>query len=131
METSEQQEPFRLEEHPEAADATRVALFGELDLAAVPVLKARLSDLSRSSRPIRLDLSGLQFIDSTGLRELLAAVSGYRSDGRAISVEGPLTRQVSRLIELSGAGPLLWPGGEPAHNGGPLPPGGEPAPAAG
>lgn len=108
METADQSDPFRLEEHAEE-DALRLVLIGELDLAAVPALDAHLRRLRDDDRTIHLDLSRLRFIDSTGLRELVTAVSESRRDGRRLVVDGTLTRQVSRLIELSGAGSLLWP----------------------
>ena len=45
-----------------------VRVAGELDLATVPELSNVLEGLERECRRIVLDVSGLTFIDSTGLR---------------------------------------------------------------
>lgn len=77
-------------------------LQGELDMAAVPSLEAEVRDLcGEDTRGITLDLSGLRFIDSTGLAAIvlvsrLCAKHGYSFE----LLPGP--RSVQRLFETTG-----------------------------
>jgi anti-sigma B factor antagonist len=58
-----------------------LALSGELDLAAAPVLRERL-DAARAGggRGIVLDMAEVTFLDSSALRELLRADAALRAD---------------------------------------------------
>jgi anti-sigma B factor antagonist len=82
--------------------AARVRIFGELDIAAVPVLEAEVARLRDGGlRRLVLDLSGLGFLDSTGLRCVLELDAEARQDGFSIAlVPGP--RAVQRVFELTG-----------------------------
>jgi anti-anti-sigma factor len=82
-------------------------LRGELDLASVVALEERLSAAERDS-PARivLDLSGLTFIDSSGLRVLLLADGRARESGREL-VLTQSTDAVQRVFEMTGARDLL------------------------
>ncbi|HVW16900.1 MAG TPA: STAS domain-containing protein [Solirubrobacteraceae bacterium] len=84
------------------APGTRVvALAGELHLSTAPELRARLSRVI-SLRPPALivDLSGVEFIDSTGLSVLLGALRRVeRSGGRLALVAGSAT--VMRLFHIT------------------------------
>jgi anti-sigma B factor antagonist len=66
------------------ADGVELVLDGELDISTVGRLRDHLRDLRDTGvRAVRLDISSLQFVDSTGLRALLAAqreaeVAGWR-----------------------------------------------------
>jgi anti-sigma B factor antagonist len=48
-----------------------VALAGELDLAAAPQVSDSIDALADPTRPLVVDLSGLEFIDSTGIHALV------------------------------------------------------------
>ncbi len=50
-----------------------VELIGELDIATAPILKAALDEIESIPDHIKVDMSRLDFIDSTGLRLLLGA----------------------------------------------------------
>jgi len=83
------------------ADALVLALHGELDLTSAPVFERELG-AAQSSNADRLviDLSGLEFMDSTGLRALLLARERAESDGHGLTLRrGP--RQVQRVLELT------------------------------
>lgn len=69
-----------------------VSVWGEIDLATVGTLEAELAKLE--SRPIILDLSGVSFIDSTGLTLLV------RTAGRVTI--GAVSAAVDRLIQTCG-----------------------------
>jgi anti-anti-sigma factor len=61
-------------------DTHAITVSGELDLAGAPDLEAELQAVEASdARTIMLDLAGLQFIDSTGLRLLLTAHARERA----------------------------------------------------
>ena len=102
-------EQFRMKEIRDGNGGCCLALIGELDLAVADQFSARLRDLAGDGVVVRLDLAGLEFIDSSGIRELLAAISAARRDGRRLEIGSDLTSQVRRLFELVGAGPYVWP----------------------
>jgi anti-sigma B factor antagonist len=87
----------------EADEAIRLVLSGELDIATAPLLDAALVAAEAGSAPrILLDIAGVPFIDSSGLRTLIAAADRAADDGGRLAITnvGP---QARRLFELSGA----------------------------
>jgi anti-anti-sigma factor len=100
---------FRLEERFERDGRLRLMLIGELDVAAIDHLSSRLRQLRQEGYPVSLDLSELQFIDSSGIQEIIREVSESRRDGWRLEVDGPLTEQVARTADLVGARTFLWP----------------------
>jgi anti-sigma B factor antagonist len=83
-------------------DEQVIALDGELDLDGAERVDRELLRAERGdARRIVLDLSALRFIDSTGIRLILAADARSRSDGdRLVLIRGP--RAVQRVFELTG-----------------------------
>jgi anti-anti-sigma factor len=83
-------------------DWVSLSISGEIDLATVDQLEKDLKLCHESgSGNLVVDLTGADFMDSSGLRSLVMADRSYRDAGRrfALVVEnGP----ISRLIELSG-----------------------------
>jgi anti-sigma B factor antagonist len=63
---------FEMAERHEGA-ASVVALSGELDFGNVSKVQARLAELRDAGKPTVLDLDGLTFMDSTGIRLVLTA----------------------------------------------------------
>lgn len=53
--------------------ATVLALSGELDFGTVAQVQQRLAELRDAGTPVVLDLDGLTFMDSTGIRLVLTA----------------------------------------------------------
>ncbi len=79
-----------------------VRLVGELDLFTAPCLHDGLGDLFDDGvRTIQLDLSALDFIDSTGLAELVLALKRSRQHGGDVVLRSP-TPSTSRVLEISG-----------------------------
>jgi anti-anti-sigma factor len=97
---------FHCEVQPER-DAVRVVALGELDAATVPLLDAQIGELREAGFPrLRLDLSQLGFIDSTGVHLLLRWDAEARRDGFAIElVQG--APAVQRVFELTGTANTL------------------------
>ena len=94
-------EPFRCEVEPHRAQVL-VRPVGELDLATVPAVDEQLGELwSVGFTDLVLDLRGVRFLDSTGLRMLLAWQTRSATDGVAFTViRGP--RVVQRVLEVAG-----------------------------
>jgi anti-sigma B factor antagonist len=102
-------------EMAESFDETGVlclSLIGELDLAVADDLAVRLQQLQEQGLEVRLDLTQLEFIDSTGLRELMCAIDSSRRDGSRLTVGTEMTRAVRRVVDLVGVGPYFRPEGE-------------------
>jgi anti-anti-sigma factor len=95
----------RLKAGVESVDGTSsVVLDGELDLATVPVAEQAINDVDKGVETLVLDLRRLSFLDSSGLRFILATeeASGSR---RVVIIRGPA--QVDRVFELTGTGARL------------------------
>jgi anti-sigma B factor antagonist len=102
MSEHDEEIPFgvRTESRP---DHVRVVVTGELDLYREPELRAFVDTLLAQGSPERLvlDVGGLQFVDSAGLRGLLVCRDRARSADVAFSLAvapGPVTR----LLDLAG-----------------------------
>lgn len=78
-------------------------VFGELDLATAPRLCAAL-DAARAHRVRRLvvDLTGVAFCDSTGLRALMGASTELRHAGGRLAVAVLPDGAVARLFDITG-----------------------------
>ena len=87
---------LRSERH---GDVHVIELRGELDLDGAPQLEEELHSVERSdAASIVVDLGGLEFIDSTGVR-LLVLAADRSPEGRFSLLRGP--HQVHRVFELT------------------------------
>lgn len=79
-----------------------IALFGDLDTASVEPLDDELTRVEATdAKAIVLDLSGLEFLDSCGLKLMLRADARTRSDGNRLQLlRGP--NNVHRVFVLCG-----------------------------
>jgi anti-sigma B factor antagonist len=82
-------------------DRVVLSLDGELDLASAPLLESSGEDALRDgSAALVLDLRGLEFIDSTGLRIILALDKRCGELGQTFAlVRG--SQQVERLMSIT------------------------------
>jgi anti-sigma B factor antagonist len=86
------------------ADDGTVSVAGDIDMAGGPILEeimlAREAQLGISGDLV-IDVEGVQFIDSSGLRSLLAAArrAGGRNARLELRAVGP---EVIRLFEITG-----------------------------
>lgn len=84
-----------------------ICVTGELDLATAKELQLELERVETTdAESIILDLSGLTFMDSTGVRLLIAAHHRSRSDSNRLALlrGGPA---IQRVLQLSGVETLL------------------------
>jgi anti-sigma B factor antagonist len=87
-------------------DGIIVRATGEIDVATVGLLTRQLDTAREEGTSVLLDLSGVTFIDSTGLQLLLeASQSSALSDWGFFVIRH--SRVVQRLIEVSGTADLL------------------------
>src|SRR5215218_2137588 len=91
--------------HESDVDGVRLLeAFGELDVATAPRLCALL-DAARIQRVRRVvvDLTGVDFCDSTGLRALIGASTELRVGGGRLAIACFPGGAVSRLFDIVGA----------------------------
>jgi anti-sigma B factor antagonist len=98
---------FKIEERQETR-GRRLVLIGEFDIAAVPVLEARLDQLQADHPAVRLDLSKLEFMDSSGLQLLLKRTKHARENASNLQIDREIAPAVKRVIELSGVARFLY-----------------------
>jgi anti-sigma B factor antagonist len=92
----------QLEVRTETTDgATRVVLQGELDIASTPLLDAELEKLEGAEPPVMvIDLRGVEFMDSTGLRAMVAADARAKEAGRRLAIVRG-SKAVERVFKLT------------------------------
>ncbi len=87
----------------ERDELVRLALHGELDLARAEEVEAELLRIGRvaAGRGVLLDLRGLTFLDSSGLRVIISANDRSRQGDVPLTVvRGP--DQVHNVLEITG-----------------------------
>ena len=87
----------------DVGDVRLLEVFGELDLATAPRL-CSLLDAARIQRVRRVvvDLTGVDFCDSTGLRALMGASTELRVGGGRLAVAVLPESGVARLFDVTG-----------------------------
>ena len=104
--------PFKVEVEDERNDVRVISVRGELDLNTAPELEGPLEEvLADPAAQVLLDLSGCEFIDSTGVA--LVVRSWQRHDAAAGNGGGGRlvlccpSAQVKRLLEITGVGQAI------------------------
>jgi anti-sigma B factor antagonist len=95
--------PLSLEFDTDHAPTLRVVVSGEIDFASAPSMQARVigaCERERSNKLI-LDLTAVEFMDSSGLRVLLHLQRELSSDHGALVLLGP-TEEVRKILKLTG-----------------------------
>jgi anti-anti-sigma factor len=101
-------------------DTLRLILLGDLDIASADTVTTRLAELETAERPVRLDLSKLAFIDSSGIQALLVALTDARWHGWHLEVAREVSPTVERAAQIVGIAQVLWPQDPGPHEPGPL-----------
>lgn len=83
--------------------ATVVSVSGEVDVATAPALRDRLASVADGAdgRPVVVDLSGVTFIDSTGLGVLIGARKRCEDDGCALRIV-ILEPRILKVFDITG-----------------------------
>jgi anti-anti-sigma factor len=99
---------LRIELEPHADhESALVHLYGELDMEAAPLLEEQLIALiSDGTASVTVDLTALEFIDSTGLQCLLRATEHSRANGDSLRFRRG-SPQVEGVMRLTRVGDLL------------------------
>jgi anti-sigma B factor antagonist len=93
---------------------THLNLSGELDLATVGELEDALRTRLEAGDDVVVDLRGLAFMDSSGVRALVAAhQSSQDGDGALVIVRPPRGSEVDRVIDVTGIATALGMVDEP------------------
>ena len=102
---------FEIQESVDDDGAARVILVGELDIAVADEVEERLRRLRDAGSRVRLDLSQLDFIDSSGVRAIVLGLKHARQGGHELEVDRQINPTVRRMVDIMGIAPQLWPEG--------------------
>jgi anti-sigma B factor antagonist len=83
----------------EEQDVTVVSFSGEIDLGASPRARALLLECVRRDRNLRVDLTAVTYIDSSGVASLIEAFQSARKHGTEFALVG-VSASVRRVLEL-------------------------------
>jgi len=85
-----------------------VVIRGELDLATAPDLETALSELQEAGQDVAVDLRELEFIDSTGLRALVAAHARAEDSEQTFVIVRPRPgAPIERILAIAGVASVL------------------------
>jgi anti-sigma B factor antagonist len=80
-----------------------LALRGELDLATAPELEQLVNESLDAGHDVVVDLRGLEFMDSSGIRVLVAAHARAARAGARLFIVRPATGSaVAKIVDVSG-----------------------------
>ena len=89
-------------------ESARLALDGDVDLASGQAVRDAVCEaLDAGARDIALDLSGVSFLDSTGLNALLNTARDVDRRGAKLSCRAPHGGEPRVVIDLAGVAKLL------------------------
>lgn len=88
--------------------ATTITLVGELDPATAPQLDGEIERILTDSSVTRivLDLTGLTFLDSSGLRVFVTAREALTTRGGELALRAP-SANTQRLLDITGLGEII------------------------
>lgn len=87
--------------------SAEIAIQGEIDLDnAAEVRRQLLGSISNQVRTVVVDLTGVTYLDSTGVRILSALAQRLRLLQIHLELVAPVGSPVRRIVELSGLLPL-------------------------
>jgi anti-anti-sigma factor len=86
----------------------RVVFAGHLDMGTVPALMEQVQSAGAVRRVV-LDLSQLEFVDSTGVRGLLTLKQRFANQGRELQIEG-VRPEICDILDILGVKELILGG---------------------
>ena len=88
-----------------AAEATVISVAGRLDTITAPSLDKAIADCIADTKALTLDLCGLEYISSAGLRVLLSAQKKMQKIGAMKLVN--VCEEVMEILEMTGFADIL------------------------
>src|SRR5207237_30562 len=92
---------------PGADHEVQVLVHGELDLVTASELDWVLRRELLAGNDVLLDLSEIDFIDSTGLHAIVESVRTAKAGGRKLKLSADLPSHARRLMEIVGLLPFM------------------------
>ena len=89
----------------DVAGARVLALTGDVDVLVAPHVAARLPELMGGTRALVLDLAGVTFFDSSGVRlidDVARQCAGRAVEWRVVAPTGGPSRRVLELVGMAG-----------------------------
>ena len=99
--------PFAVHLEPMKDGWVRVRVEGELALNSSSTLERAVEAELMADSHVLLDLSGIEFIDSAGLRAMTALVRIAKATGRKLRLSTDLPAHTRRLMEIVGLLPFV------------------------
>jgi anti-sigma B factor antagonist len=93
--------PFRVTRDA-SDDGVVLQLSGELDVSSAPVLDEAVAEMRPITSPLTIDVAGLTFVDSAGLRALTALRRVAIEESGATVTLARCPESLRRLLALSG-----------------------------
>ena len=88
--------------------ARRFRISGEIDLSNAAEIEAAIVEgISNQVSDVHVDLTDVDYIDSSGMRILFALAGRLRTLQVHLVVEAPIGSPARRVVELSGMGEVL------------------------
>jgi anti-anti-sigma factor len=87
-------------------DRTIITVRGEMDLHTCPQLARAAAVTPLGGKPLYLDVSGVPFMDSSGLNLLVSLRRRLDAEGSRLAITG-LQPQPTRLLQITGASDLF------------------------
>ena len=98
-----------IEHYSARSDAVVLAPSGRLNMVSAPQLRKLADDVVANGRPkIVVDLTGVSFMDSSGLGALIGALKSARQASGDLRVAGA-TEQVLAVLQLTNLDRILRP----------------------
>lgn len=96
-------------ERTESERAVVLAATGRLNLASAPRMKAAVDDVVAGGQPhVVVDLTGVEFIDSSGLGAIIGGLKRARQAGGDLRIAGA-GEQVHTVLKLTNLDRILRP----------------------
>ncbi|MFD8807233.1 STAS domain-containing protein [Streptomyces sp. NPDC059597] len=89
-------------------DRTVITVAGEMDLHTCPALRDATSVIPPDDKALHLEMSGVSFMDSSGINLLLQLHLRLLGEGRQLVIDG-LRDQPTQVLLLTGAYDVLVP----------------------
>ncbi|HET7579378.1 MAG TPA: STAS domain-containing protein [Bacillales bacterium] len=94
-------------EHSESDGMHQLSVAGEIDAYTAPQLREELLPLTeKEETTISVDLSGVHYMDSTGLGIFVAALKSSKKHGSSLELKG-MTPRVKRLFDITGLAEII------------------------